>query len=55
MAGLKSVRVFPISVQLHRDYCTAFKTANVGSFADPGNKNALDGSSTITKYMPFSR
>ena len=51
MAGLKSVHVFNV----HGQYCTTFKTANVGSFADTGNKNALDGSSTITKYMPFSR
>ena len=55
MADLKSVCVFAIPVELHGHLFTAVKTANVGSFADPGNKNALDGSSTITKYMPFSR
>jgi ABC-type transport system involved in cytochrome c biogenesis ATPase subunit len=53
MAGLKSARVFEIPVQLHGHFSTAVKTANVDSFADPGHKTALYGSSTVTKNLQF--
>ena len=55
MAGLISICVFAIPVQLHVCYFTAVKTANVGSFADPGNNTALYGSSMVNKNLPFSR
>ena len=55
MAGLSIVRVSVIPVQLHGRYFTAVKTANVGSFADPGHKTAQYGSSMVTKNLPFSR
>ena len=45
MAYLKSIHVFVIPVQVHGNYFTAVQTANIGSFADPGHKTALYGSS----------
>ena len=49
MAGMKSVHVFAIPVQLPGQYFTAVKNANVGIFADHGHKTALYGSSTVTQ------
>jgi hypothetical protein len=49
MAGLKSVCVFVIPVELHGHYLTAVRIINIGSFEDPGNKTALYGSYTFTQ------